>query len=37
MQVRYEQQPGDIYVGNLCAPLHQVGHFKPEDTGPLYK
>jgi len=31
------QQPGAFYIGNLCAPWHQVGHFAPAQAEPLFR
>ena len=31
------QQPGAFYIGNLCAPWHQVWHFAPAQAEPLFR
>ena len=33
---KFPQQPGAFYIGNLCAPWHQVGHFAPAQAEPLF-
>ena len=30
------QEPGDFYVGNMCAALHQVKHLGHGEAGPLF-
>ena len=30
------QAPGDLYVGNLCAPWHRVVHGEPVEAEPLF-
>ena len=34
---KFPQQPGAFYIGNLCAPWHQVGHFAPAQAEPLFQ
>ena len=34
---KFPQQPGAFYIGNLCAPWHQVGHFAPAQAEPLFR
>ena len=31
------QEPGTFYVGNLCAPWHQVRHSAGDSAEPLYR
>ena len=35
--LRLPQQPGAFYIGNLCAPWHQVGHFALAQAEPLFR
>ena len=34
---KFPQQPGAFYIGNLCAPWHQVEHFAPAQAEPLFQ
>ena len=34
---KFPQQPGSFYIGNLCAPWHQVVHLPPEQAEPLHR
>ena len=34
---KFPQQPGSFYIGNLCAPLHQVVHLPPREAEPLHR
>ena len=34
---KFPQEPGSFYIGNLCAPWHQVGHFAPAQAEPLFR
>ena len=31
------QNPGDFYIGNMCAAWHRVGHFKNTEAEPLFR
>ena len=34
---KFPQQPGSFYIGNLCAPRHQVVHLPPRQAEPLHR
>jgi hypothetical protein len=31
------QEPGNVYIGNLCAPRHRVGHLPVGEAEPLFR
>ena len=33
----FPQEPGSFYIGNLCAPWHQVAHLPPKQAEPLHR
>ena len=34
---KFPQEPGSFYIGNICAPRHQVVHLPPRRAEPLHR